>query len=263
MTANGGVLMRDKNILAACLVDGDFVAALLSRRTQRRALLLAIAIEAALLAALLVAPLASPGMLPRRVILTPSPPFPGSSIQRNKAPGKSVNPKHDLNRKSSSVPIWQPRSIPIRVGSAPALDSNDAPPLGPSTPGGIPESPGIPGSTGSIMDMGMGTPQPPSPPQAPPRIRSGGEVEQALLIHRVEPRYPALARQMRLEGMVRLHAIIGIDGAVRDLEVESGHPLLVNAAREAVLQWRYRPTRLNGEPVEVETMIAVVFELAR
>jgi protein TonB len=255
--------MCNKNVLADCLVDGDFVAALRSRRDQRRALLLAIAVEAALLATLLVAPLASPGMLPRRVSLTPSPPFPGSPIQRNKAPGRSVNPKHDLNRKPSSVPIWQPRSIPIRVGSAPAVDSEDAPPLGPSTPGGIPESPGIPGSTSSIMDMGMGTPPPPSPPPAPRRVRSGGEVEQALLIHRVEPHYPALAQQMRLEGTVRLHAIIGIDGAVRDLEVESGHPLLAKAAWEAVRQWRYRPTRLNGEPVEVETTIAVVFELAR
>jgi protein TonB len=86
-------------------------------------------------------------------------------------------------------------------------------------------------------------------------------VKEALLIHRVEPHYPALARQMRLEGTVRLHAIIGIDGAVRELEVESGHPLLARAAREAVLQWRYRPTRLNGEPVEVETTIEVIFEL--
>jgi protein TonB len=86
-------------------------------------------------------------------------------------------------------------------------------------------------------------------------------VEQALLVYRVEPRYPALARQMHLEGTVRLHAVIGIDGAVRELEVESGHPLLARAARDAVLQWRYRPTRLNGEPVEVETTITVIFEL--
>lgn len=250
--------MRDRNVFAGCLVDGDPAAV---HRAQRRALLLASAVEAALLTALLIAPLASPGILPRRVILTPSPPFRGSPIQRKDAPRESFNPKQDANRKPWSVPIWQPQSIPIRVGSAPALDSKDAPPLGPSTPGGIPESPGIPGSTSSIMQTG--TPPPPSPPQAPRRIRSGGDVEQALLIHRVEPRYPVLAQQMRLEGAVRLHAIIGVDGAVRDLEVESGHPLLAKAAREAVLQWRYRPTRLNGEPVEVETTIAVVFELAR
>lgn len=80
-------------------------------------------------------------------------------------------------------------------------------------------------------------------------------------IHRVEPRYPALARQIRLAGTVQLRAIIGIDGAVRKLEVESGHPLLAKAALDAVHQWRYRPTRLNGEPVEVETTITVIFEL--
>jgi protein TonB len=109
--------------------------------------------------------------------------------------------------------------------------------------------------------MPVDTPAPPKPRPAPHRIHSGGEVEEALLVHRVEPRYPTLARQIRLEGTVRLHAVIGVDGSVRELEVESGHPLLARAAREAVLQWRYRPTRLNGEPVEVDTTITVIFEL--
>jgi protein TonB len=73
--------------------------------------------------------------------------------------------------------------------------------------------------------------------------------------------YPPLARQTRISGTVRLHAIIGKNGAVQQLEVISGHPLLVQAALDAVRQWRYRPTLLNGEPVEVDTTIDVIFSL--
>ena len=73
--------------------------------------------------------------------------------------------------------------------------------------------------------------------------------------------YPPLARQTRISGTVRLHAIIGKDGTVHELEVMNGHPLLVQAALEAVRQWRYKPTLLNGEPVEVDTTIDVIFSL--
>ena len=83
----------------------------------------------------------------------------------------------------------------------------------------------------------------------------------ASLINRVQPVYPPLARQTRISGTVRLHAIISKSGAVQQLEVISGHPLLVQAALDAVRQWRYRPTTLNGEPVEVDTTIDVIFSL--
>jgi len=86
-------------------------------------------------------------------------------------------------------------------------------------------------------------------------------VEQAQLISRIEPRYPPLAAQIHLEGTVRLHAIISRDGSIRSLEVVSGHPLLDQAALDAVRQWRYHPTMLDGEPIEVETTITVVFQL--
>jgi protein TonB len=86
-------------------------------------------------------------------------------------------------------------------------------------------------------------------------------VLQAQLISRVEPRYPPLAVQTRTEGEVRLHAIINRDGRITSLDVISGHPLLVKAALDAVRQWRYRPMMLNGEPVEVETSITVIFRL--
>ena len=84
---------------------------------------------------------------------------------------------------------------------------------------------------------------------------------QARAINRVEPSYPAIARAAHVQGTVVLHAIIGKDGTVQQLQLVSGPPLLVNAAMDAVRQWRYQPTELNGEPVDVDTTIQVVFTL--
>jgi protein TonB len=78
---------------------------------------------------------------------------------------------------------------------------------------------------------------------------------------RVQPIYPALGVQAHIQGNVVLHAIIAMDGRVVELQVISGHPLLVKAAMDAVSQWRYQPTLLNGQPVEVETTITVSFVL--
>jgi protein TonB len=83
----------------------------------------------------------------------------------------------------------------------------------------------------------------------------------AMLVNRVEPKYPTIAITAHISGAVHLHAIIGKDGAVRELEVVDGNPLLAQAAKVAVQNWRYQPTRLNGEPVEVETYVTVNFVL--
>jgi protein TonB len=88
-------------------------------------------------------------------------------------------------------------------------------------------------------------------------------VQAAKLIAQATPAYPALAKQARVAGTVRLTAIIGRDGAIRNLQVMSGHALLTAAALEAVKQWRYQPTLLNDEPVEVITQIDVNFTLSR
>src|SRR5436190_96794 len=103
-------------------------------------------------------------------------------------------------------------------------------------------------------------PPPPQPHQTGP-LRVGGNVQAARIVNRVQPVYPPLARQTRISGTVRLHAIIGKDGAITSLEVMSGHPLLQQAALDAVRQWRYQPTLLNGEPVDVDTTIDVIFSL--
>ena len=81
------------------------------------------------------------------------------------------------------------------------------------------------------------------------------------LVHRVQPEYPPLARAARIQGSVQLRALISTQGTIENLQVQSGHPMLVSAAVNAVKQWRYRPYILNGEPVEVETQIMVNFIL--
>jgi protein TonB len=94
-------------------------------------------------------------------------------------------------------------------------------------------------------------------------IRVGGNVQAANLIKKVTPQYPPLAKQARIQGTVRFNAVIGKDGAIQNLTLVSGHPLLVPAATEAVKQWVYKPTLLNGDPVDVITQIDVNFTLSQ
>jgi len=97
---------------------------------------------------------------------------------------------------------------------------------------------------------------------APPgAVRIGGAVAEANLIEKVEPVYPPLAKSARVSGTVEFTAIIGEDGTIQNLQLVRGHPLLVNAAKEAVLQWKYRPVLLNGQPVAVVTSVVVNFVL--
>ncbi len=101
----------------------------------------------------------------------------------------------------------------------------------------------------------------PPPRQPVNSIRVGSNVQSAKLVKQARPFYPPLARQARITGTVRLHAVIAKDGSVAQLEVISGHPLLLQAALDAARQWKYSPTLLFGEPVEVDTTIDVVFTL--
>jgi protein TonB len=120
------------------------------------------------------------------------------------------------------------------------------------------------GSMGGVLGGvigGIGTAPPPPKPKPTGPVRVGGNVQAARIVNRVQPVYPPLARQTRISGTVRLHAIISKDGTIQQLEVMSGHPLLQQAALDAVRQWRYQPTLLNGEPVEVDTTIDVIFSL--
>jgi protein TonB len=94
------------------------------------------------------------------------------------------------------------------------------------------------------------------------RIRVASRVAEANLIHDVSPQYPPEAGRARIEGTVVLMALIGKDGSVQDVQVESGLPILAEAAMDAVKQWRYKPYLINGEPVEVDSRITINFTLS-
>ena len=125
------------------------------------------------------------------------------------------------------------------------------------------------GIAGLLSTKGMLPPEPPPPAKpvvvtpAPPRrpIRVSAGVEAARRINFVLPVYPPMARAVRIQGTVELIGVIAKDGSIESLRVVSGHPLLVQAALDAVRQWRYRPTMLSGEPVEVIAPITVTFTL--
>ncbi len=169
--------------------------------------------------------------------------------------------------------LMAPKAIPKQIA---IIKEEELPPsigAGVGVVGGVPG--GVPGGTpGGVMGGILGSiPSPAAPPPPPPvkkeekkeiqRIRVGGNVQAAMLVRQPKPVYPPLARQARIQGTVRLNAIIGRDGRIQNLAVASGHPLLVPSALEAVKQWVYRPTMLNGEPVEVVTVIDVNFTLSQ
>ena len=153
---------------------------------------------------------------------------------------------------------------PTRISPIVDMRPDPAPPAGPAEvcPGCIP----IPGGTGDnrhnpvLESMFAGPAVQPVRHGVAPVPRSS-ILQQGLLIRQVRPVYPQIAIHARVQGPVVLHAVIGRDGSIQQLQVMNGHPMLTRAALEAVQQWRYRPYVLNGEPVEVETQITVNFTL--
>lgn len=168
--------------------------------------------------------------------------------------------------------LMAPKQIPKEIAM---IKEEELPPMqSVGVVGGVPG--GVPGGTpggvigGIIGAVPTAAPPPPPPPvkkeekpATPQRIRVGGNVQSAKLIRQPKPIYPPLAKQARIQGTVKFTAIIGKDGTIQNLQLISGHPLLVPAATEAVKQWVYQPTLLNGEPVEVVTQIDVNFTLTQ
>lgn len=153
-----------------------------------------------------------------------------------------------------------PTKIPKKIE---IIKEEEAPPPAMSgVVGGVPG--GVPGgSMGGVIGGIIGNAPVAVPKVATPqRVRVSQGVSQGLLIHRVQPMYPPLARQARIQGTVVLQAEISKDGSIENLRLISGHPMLAPSAIEAVKQWRYKPYFLNGEPVAVETQITVNFTLA-
>jgi periplasmic protein TonB len=219
--------------------------------------ILSMIFQTAFLAVLILIPLIYTEALPKTMMATllvappPPPPPPPPPI----AQVVHVKPQVHLMDAGKLV---TPKVIPKDI----KIIKEDAPDMSAGMTGGV-----VGGVAGGQMGGVIGgviggvgaAPPPPKPAQT--RIRQGGNVTAAKLMNKVQPQYPPLARQTRISGTVRLHAIIGKNGQVEQLEVMSGHPLLVQAALDAVRQWKYQPTQLNGEAVEVDTTIDVIFSL--
>jgi len=241
--------MSELGNLSQCMVDSDAASKTGAKRLRRKALAISIVLEAMAIGCLVIWPLLTLGVLPSQAVVTPLPPFRG-------LPQQPDQPLHPIDHPGSTRPSFnvrplsQPPTIPRHVDTGPDsgppnLGLNE--PLGPGLPDGFRE--------GQSIDV-----TPPPPHQTRTVVRSA-QVMEAMLVHRVEPEYPWLAKQLRRSGIVILRATIGADGQIRNLEVLGGDALLARAAREAVMQWRYRPTTLNGQPVEVETQVTVNFIL--
>jgi len=151
-----------------------------------------------------------------------------------------------------------PARIPVGIHTV--QDAPAAPEIGPVTNAQAVPGPAMEGLSAIVHEA-----PPPLPVRKPTSsgpIRVGGKVAAANLIRSVQPVYPALAKSARVQGSVEFTATISKEGNIENLTLVRGHPLLVNAARDAVLQWKYRPTLLNGQPVEVVTDISVNFMLS-
>ena len=154
-----------------------------------------------------------------------------------------------------------PTKIPQKIKM---IQEDEAPPAMATTGvvGGVPG--GVPGGSmgGVIGSVLSSTPVAAPKIATPTRVRVSSGVVSGLLVRKVPPTYPPLARQARIQGVVVLQAQISKEGNIENLQLISGHPMLAPAAIEAVKQWKYRPYLLNGEPVEVDTQVQVNFTLA-
>lgn len=251
-------------VLRRCLVEADEVALARARHRRRQTLVVSVGLQGVLLGALVLLPHLVTGERPILRRSFPIYSYGWQSPARRPANAGPAGPRQPESNRSEIRLIYRPPQVPSQVpaGETRQSDSND---LGPDIlPLGNPDGPLPPGGIGERGWM----PQISSKAFAPAeqeqrRLKHSEGVQQALLVHRVEPTYSPLARQMHLEGTVQLRAIIDREGRISSLDVLGGHPLLAHAALQAVSEWRYRPTLLNGDPVEVETYITIIFRLRR
>lgn len=243
--------------LRGCLVEGDAEQRQRERRVRRRALAISIVLQTAVLTILVLVPLFAKTERIAMKNFVPMPPY-----------GRPSNPTHGNNKPANGPTTATAKHFdfrPLNYNLHP-LPPGGEPPVAPGglDPGGT-QLPGGPGCN-RCVDLGI-DPKGPVPPQQQvetqkrPQIVHQTTIDPAMLIRRVEPVYPPLAKQIHKEGRVELRAIIGTDGTIQSLQVVSGDPLFLISAREAVEQWRYKPTYLNGQPVEIDTFITVVYTM--
>src|SRR5690349_12069510 len=219
------------------------------------------AIQIGLVGVLVLIPLVFTEALPKQQLMTflVAPPPPPPPPPPAAAPVKIVK---QIQTDIVNGQLRTPTKIPQKVQM---IKEEEAPPpvmASAGVVGGVPG--GVPGGSmgGVIGSVLSSTPVAVPKIATPQRVRVSAGVTQGLLVKRVQPAYPPLARQARIQGTVVLQAQISKAGDIENLQLISGHPMLAPAAIEAVKQWKYKPYLLNGEPVEVETTVQVNFSLA-
>lgn len=213
---------------------------------------------------MVVMPLMFTESLPKAQLLTflvappPPPPPPPPAAQEVQRVVRQIQTDM-LNTGQLRTPTKIPQKVQmIREEEAPPPMAATGGVVG-GVPGGIPGGQ-LGGVIGGIVNA-TSVAVPKFVPVLPQRVRISQGVTKGLLVHRVEPTYPPLARSARVQGEVVLSAVIDTNGQITNLQLVSGHPMLVPSAINAVREWRYKPYLLNGQPVEVETTITVIFSL--
>ena len=241
--------------LGGCLIEGDSEQKARERKIKRRALAISIALQSLLLVGLVLTPLLAKTEKLPFTIVTPMPPY---HVVHDRTPVRRIENQPPRPQTGFVAPTNIPPHIIMHDGPRPqtSTTSDDTFNLNSTVP--------ISGPVGATeLFRGNKGPTPPNDPNGNERkrITVGGAVQQAMLTHRVEPCFPPLARQLRRGGQVRLRAVISTDGTIESLQLIDGDPLFVQCAMDAVRQWRYKPTTLNSSPVEVETIITVIYTL--
>jgi len=211
-------------------------------------------------------PLIRTDILPRAPLLSHifTPGVPGG---RKPATVVERRPLRQATRPFRPDEIFQPSRIPEKVAmlveEPPSLAASGQESQG--VTGGVGDAPELHPTIRRLLERVIETPAPPAKVEAAPkpieRVKVGGDVKPPAPVYIPKPDYPPIARAHRISGIVRLEAVIAVDGAVSNIRLTYGHPLLVQAAIDAVRRWRYTPTLLNGDPVEVVMQVDVNFVL--
>jgi protein TonB len=235
-------------------------------RTRRPfTMVLAGIVHVVTIGALIVIPLLQTQALPLALVSNTSLLLPSLAAPKPVGELVVVQPHADKPVPSTPEALTTPVAIPDKiliVAEAPVPNPGMLPFVGGTGPGIVGPNVGL---HDGALELALPVPPvaPPPPPPPPQRkvnvVRTGGIVEPPKLIHRVDPVYPDTARRARVQGVVVMEAVISTDGSVDRLRVISGHLLLNQAALDAVKQWKYKPTLLNGDPVEVIMTITVTF----